>query len=174
MRRAATVAILSIAVAFSGASAQGGRQDTVVSPLPGDRAQLEARFRQQMARRAKVELGLNDDQMKRLQNIHRKFALNERGLDMNENQTRRALRDALLETPSADQDRRVGELNDKLLSLQRQRIDLVASEQKELGGFLTNVQRVRFLGLQENLRRQVLDATRPDAPPAGRRGRPPA
>jgi uncharacterized protein YbgA (DUF1722 family) len=61
-----------------------------------------------------------------------------------------------------------------LLSLQRQRLDLVASEQKDLGAFLTNVQRVRFQGLQENFRRQVLDALRQNAAPAGRRGRPPA
>jgi len=173
MRRAAVVAILSALVAVD-AGAQGGRQDAAIGPLQGNRAQLEMRFRQQMARRARAELGLNDDQMRRLQETHRKFAQGERTLDMTENQTRRALRDALLESPSPDQDRRVGELNDQLMSLQRQRIDLLASEQKELGGFLTNVQRVRFLGLQENLRRQVQDALRPDAAPAGRRGRPPA
>jgi hypothetical protein len=174
MRRSATVAILSLAVA-TGGGAQGGRQDAVVNPLPqGNRAQLEATFRKQMAHRAKVELGLTDDQMRRLQETHRKFAQNERGLDMNENQTRHALRNALIEAPSADQERRVGEMNDQLMSLQRQRLDLVAAEQKELGGFLTNVQRVRFLGLQENFRRQVLESLGPNAPPAGRRDRPPA
>jgi hypothetical protein len=175
MKRFAAVTMLSAAIAI-GAGAQGVRQNAVNSPLPQqDRAQLEARFRQQMARRARTELGLTDDQMRRLQETHRKFAQNERALDMSENQTRRALRDALMGASSADQERQVGELQDRLLSLQRQRLDLVAAEQKELGAFLTNVQRVRFQALQENFRRQMLDATRPaDAPPlAGRRGRPP-
>jgi hypothetical protein len=61
------------------------------------------------------------------------------------------------------------------MQLQQQRFDLVVAEQKEMGRFMTNVQRIRFEALQENFRRQIAQNFGPggDAPPAGRRGRPP-
>jgi hypothetical protein len=85
------------------------------------------------------------------------------------------LRSALLETPSADQDRRVGQLHEQLMQLQQQRFDLIVAQQKEMGKFMTNVQRIRFEALQENFRRQIAQNLGSDGgpPPGGRRGRPP-
>src|ERR1043165_1193361 len=139
-----------------------------------DRQKLEMQVRKDLANRARLELGLSPDQMSHLAEVNRKFAQQERQLDVQENQTRRALRDALNQPPSADQDRRIGELHDQVVKIQRQRIDVSEAEQKELSGFLSNSQRVRFQGLQENFRRQLLEALRTNgAGPAGRRGRPP-
>jgi hypothetical protein len=171
--------ILLTVAAVGVAGAQGERSDVGPGQRGAkamNRAALEASVGARLARRAKMELGLSDDQMHRLVATNRKYAAQHRDLDQREGQTRRALRDALLEAPSADQDRRVGELHEQLMQLQRQRLDVNGAEQRELGGFLTNVQRVRFQALQENFRRQLLDATRPPAAPptAGTGGRPPA
>jgi hypothetical protein len=138
-----------------------------------DRQALEKQLRQGLANRARQELGLSPDQMGRLAEVNRKYAQQERQLDMLENQTRRALRDALAQAPSADQDKRIGDLHDQIVRIQRQRIDVSEAEQKELAGFLSNSQRVRFQGLQENFRRQLLDALRANGAGPGRRGRPP-
>jgi uncharacterized protein YlxW (UPF0749 family) len=44
---------------------------------------------------------------------------------------------------------------DTLLQLERQRIDLLESEQKELATFLTPLQRAKYQALQEQLRRRL-------------------
>jgi hypothetical protein len=179
MRSFATVAAL-VCCLGQGALAQGTDQGGDAPQVSGrggrgaNRAQLEARLRQTLASRARVELGLGQDQMSRLSDVEGRFGPQMRKLDQQENSTRRDLRMAILEPPSADQDRRVGQLNDQLLQLQHQRLDLVAAEQKELSGFLNNTQRVRFEGLKENFRRQIqMDLGRGGAGPGGRRGPPP-
>lgn len=140
-----------------------------------DRAGLEMQLRQRLARRARIELGLSPDQMMKLADVNRRFAPQQRALDQRENQTRKALRQALIDPPSAEQEGRVGEMHNQILQFQQQRLDLMEAEQKELGGFMTNVQRVRFQGLQENFRRQMQDAlaAQNGAPPSAQPGRPP-
>ena len=49
---------------------------------------------------------------------------------------------------------------DRVLQLQRQRLDLMADEQKDLAGFLTPVQRAKYAALQEQIRRRVENARR--------------
>jgi hypothetical protein len=138
----------------------------------GNRAGLELQLRQKFFQRARSELALDSGQMAKLLDVNRRFVPQQRALDQREMQTRQALRQALMETPSADQDRRVGDLHEQLVQFQRQRFDLSETEQKELRGFMTNVQRVRFQALQENFRRQLQDGLTSSAG-RGRRGRPP-
>lgn len=139
----------------------------------GNRAGLELQLRQKLYRRVRVELGLNPDQMMKLEDVTRRFAQQQRSLDQREMQTRQTLRQSLMEAASPEQDKRVGDLHEQLMQSQRQRLDLVAAEQKELAGFMTNVQRVRFQALQDNLRRQLQDGMRQQGGPPGRRGGPP-
>jgi hypothetical protein len=138
-----------------------------------NRAGLELQLRQKLARRARVELGLGQDQMTKLAEVERRFGPQHRGLDQRENQTRQLLRRSVSEVPSADQEKRVGDLYEQLMQVQRQRLDVIGAEQKELAGFMTNVQRVRFQGFQENFRRQLQDGLRQPGGPPGYRGGPP-
>jgi hypothetical protein len=62
---------------------------------------------------------------------------------------------------------------------ERERIDLTEAEQRDLAKFLTPVQRARYLGVQEQMRRQM-DQMRArgreglgEPPPGGVRGRRP-
>ena len=65
-----------------------------------------------------------------------------------------ALRDAMRDSTQADQSRITGYL-DKLVQLQRQRVDLIEQEQKDLAQFMTPLQRARYTALQEQVRRRV-------------------
>src|SRR3954466_15908853 len=108
MRATLGIALLTAAFAQT-ASGQSTEQATPRGGAAGrgaNRARLEAQLRQNLATRARTELGLSQDQMTKLSDEEARFGPQLRALDMRENQTRRDLRSALTETPSADQDRR--------------------------------------------------------------------
>jgi hypothetical protein len=86
---------------------------------------------------------------------------------------RRDLREQLEAGDRADQ-KRVGELLDRLMTFQDQRFELVREEQRELAGYLTPVQRAKYLVMQEQLRRRVeeMRGRGRGGPPHGRGGRP--
>jgi uncharacterized protein YbgA (DUF1722 family) len=180
MRRRLLIGLMTITAANVAAGQTVERAGLAGQPQRGAargrgaaRALLELQVRQKLTQRAQVELGLSPDQMTRLGEVNGRFSQQQRVLDQRENQTRQSLRQALLEAPSADQEKRVGDLHDQIMQMQHERLDLVAAEQKELSGFMTNVQRVRFQALQENFRRQLQEALRQQAAPPGSRGSPP-
>lgn len=136
--------------------APGGPRAGVVRPGGGaqQRAVLERQFRERTGELVRRQLQLNDDQMNRLQATNSQFEPQRVALVMQERQTRQALRAEMMKKDAANQ-QKVGGLLDQLVSLQRQRVDLVASEQRELGKFLTPVQRAKYFGLQGQLRKKM-------------------
>jgi hypothetical protein len=120
----------------------------------GNRAQLERRFRQMLYQVTRRRVGLTDAQMNRLMPINQRFETQRRGIQRQERETRVALRDAMRDSTHADQPRITGYL-DKLVELQRQRVELVAQEQRDLAAFMTPLQRARYTALQEQVRRRV-------------------
>jgi Spy/CpxP family protein refolding chaperone len=72
----------------------------------------------------------------------------------------------------------VSTLLDRMLQLQRGRLELMEEEQRDLATFLTPVQRARFLGLQEQVRQRLEGMPIPPGARSGpgsgvMRGRPP-
>jgi len=138
----------------------------VVSPVStmaaqrGDRAgrmnreQLEQRFRMRLANLLKTQLGLTDEGMRQLSDVNQRFDLQRRDMNRREIITRRALRDEVLKLDSADAGR-VEQLLTDQFKIERERIDLTEAEQRELSKFLTPVQRARYLGVQEQIRREM-------------------
>lgn len=120
----------------------------------GNRAQLERRFRQMLYQVTRRRVGLTDAQMNRLMPINQRFETERRGIQRQERETRLALRDAMRDSTQADQARITGYL-DKLVELQRQRVELVAREQRDLAEFMTPLQRARYTALQEQVRRRI-------------------
>jgi protein CpxP len=120
----------------------------------GNRAQLERRFRQMLYQVTRRRVGLTDAQMNRLMPINQRFETERRAIQRQERDTRVALRDAMRDSTHADQTRITGYL-DKLVELQRQRVDLVAQEQHDLAAFMTPLQRARYTALQEQVRRRI-------------------
>jgi periplasmic protein CpxP/Spy len=123
-------------------------------PPPADRDSLESRVRQRMEQVLQRQLGLNDDQMRRLGATNRRFANQRRDLLIRERQVRLGLRDEI-ELGDSTRNPQVAKLLDEMLLLQRRRLDLLETEQKELATFMTPHQRARYFGMEEQIRRRV-------------------
>jgi protein CpxP len=137
----------------------------VTTAPQGDRAALEQQFRERTARLTKQRLGLSDAQLDRLERTNARFAPQLRQLGAQDREIRRQLRQELMAGNSANQ-QRVSDLLDGAIRLQKQRIGIVEAEQKELAGFLTPVQRARYIALQAQFRKRAEELS-------GQRGRQP-
>jgi periplasmic protein CpxP/Spy len=148
-----------------GVGARPGRLEAQAD-APMRRQQLEQQLRQGLWRIAKQRIGLSDEQMSRLEQTSQRFDGRRRALVMEERAQRLTLRDEILADGKADQDR-VAKALDRLLQLQRDRIELQAEEQKEFATFMTPIQRAKYAALQEQVRRRVeaLRRQRPDSAP---------
>lgn len=127
---------------------------------------LQARVQARMAQVLRAQLGLNDEQVRRLQATNRRFEAQRRELFERERRVRIELRSAI-ELGDSTQNAKVGPLLDQTIQLQRQRLDLLEAEQRELSTFLTPLQRARLYGLEEQMRRRVeemRDAGPPNRP----------
>lgn len=133
--------------------------------VPQDRVQLEQQIRNRIATQLKNQLKLSDDQFTKLQATNKRFEEKRRLLVEQERDARMSMRDLILAGDTTNQAKVSGAL-DKMMQIQRQRFELLEQEQKELAGYLTPMQRARYLGMQEQMRRRI-DEFRAQA---GRRG----
>ncbi len=154
--RALCLRVLVVLLAFAGAPAGAQAQDVVPPPPPIDRDSLEARVRQRMASVIQRQVGLTNDQMRQLNATNRRFEGQRRDLVMREREIRMGLRDEI-ESGDTTRQAQVGRLLDQMLQLQRQRLELVEAEQKELATFMSPLQRARYYGLEEQIRRRVIE-----------------
>ena len=127
---------------------------------PQRREMLERELRERTGEIVRRRLELTDAQMTRLQASNRQFEQQRMQLFARERGTRQALRREMQAEDKANQSR-IAELLDQTLLIERQRLDLLQSEQRELARFLTPVQRAKLLGLQTELRRRAQEMRRP-------------
>jgi protein CpxP len=167
---------LAAAVIFAALAAQPAHAQNPQPGRPGvqgppneRRAELEQRFRERTGEIVKRRLGLTDDQMAKLQANTQNFEKQRADLMARERQTRMALRGQLLSGDSANQNR-VSQLLDQSIQLQRQRLDLLQSEQRELAKFLTPVQRAKFVGFQNEVRKRAQAMRAQQGRPGGMQG----
>lgn len=146
----------------------GGAQAQRVPPgerggPPGDpatRRALEQRFRERFEQVLKQRLALTDSQLARVIAVNGRLDARRRELFMEERSVRAEMRDAIDGGDDAAAQERVAQLLERAMKVQRARLDLVETEQRELSAFLTPLQRAKYLGLQEQLRRRVDDMRR--------------
>lgn len=120
----------------------------------GERARLEREIRQRFATAVRRRVGLNDAQMTKLGPIATRYEQQRRQLQVEERDARLALRLALKNEQTAD-DKRVDGLLQRMVDVQKQRIALVESEQRELATIMSPLQRAKYLAIQEQIRRQL-------------------
>jgi hypothetical protein len=118
------------------------------------RRMLQQQIRQRWQQVVRNRLGLNDTQMRQLQETTRHFNAQRQTLNQEERGIRSEMRDQVTGVTPAD-DKQLAALIDSILDLQRQRLELTRNEQRELSLFLTPLQRVKYLALQEQLRQQM-------------------
>ncbi|HWZ57548.1 MAG TPA: hypothetical protein VNW46_01130 [Gemmatimonadaceae bacterium] len=169
-RRALTLALAVILASAHPAAAQQASGDTNRQP----RRQLLEQVKQRWMAVVRDRLQLTDAQMARLEETNRHFSAQRSQLNQAERGIRGEMRGQLSGTATAD-DKRLAVLIDSLLDIQRQRLEIVRGEQRELALFITPLQRVRYLALQEQLRQRVealrqrarAGGTLPDSDPGG-------
>ncbi len=125
-------------------------QDTT---QPGRRA-LQQQIRQRWMEVVRNRLALTDVQMRQLQETTRHFNAQRQTLNREERSIRIEMRDQVTGAAPLD-DKRLASMIDTVLDLQRRRLELTRNEQRELSLFLTPLQRVKYLALQEQLRLQI-------------------
>lgn len=168
MKPIVSLVILALVVSSARADAQA-----VTPPRAGNRAALEQQFRERTARLTQQRLGLTDPQLRRLEQTNARFAPQLRQLATQEREVRRQLRQEMMAGNSANQ-QHVGELLDASIRLQKQRIAIIESEQKDLAGFLTPIQRARYIALQAQFRKRAEELSgQGGRPNRGQRRRPP-
>lgn len=149
------LAVVSMCVVMGG---QAAAQRTAGGGNP-DRAALEQQFRQRSAKVAQQKLGLTDAQMAQLEQTSTRYSPQLNQLLAQERETRRQLRLEMSAGSKANQ-QHVSALLDSSISLQKQRIAIVESEQKDLARFLTPTQRAGYLALQAQIRRRAQELAR--------------
>lgn len=161
----ATLRFTTLALALSGTAAYA---QAVTAPVTKpDRPALEQQFRERVAKLTRERVGLTDAQMTQLEASNARFAPQLAQVAAQERDTRRQLRQEMTAGGQPNQ-QKVSDLLDAALRLQKQRIAIVESEQKELARFMTPVQRARYLALQGQFRRRAQELDRPNG--AGKNG----
>lgn len=139
--------------------ALGSAAPTLAAQEPGppqgaERDSLELRVRQRMTQMLQRQLGLTDEQTRKLGATSRKFEQQNRDLFVQERQVRLGIRDELALADTSRQ-MQVSRLLDQMLLVQKQRVELLEAEQRELATFMTPQQRARYFGMKEQIRRRV-------------------
>ena len=167
--------MLRLAILALFASGVVARAQPVTAAPSGNRLALERQFRERTAKLAQQRLGLSDAQLEKLERSNARFAPQLRQLAAQERDIREQLRQEMMAGNSANQ-QHVSDLLDASLRLQKQRIAVVESEQRDLAGFLTPVQRARYIFLQAQFKKRAQelsgDAGRPKQGFPGQRRRP--
>jgi hypothetical protein len=124
---------------------------------PQERAQMERRIRQRFYEVVRQRAGLDDNQMRKLNDVNGKYEPRRRDLLRDENETRRALRAEMAPGGTPDEAKVSAGLA-KLQEIQRRRFEIDDQEQRDLASFMTPVQRARYHALREQLRRRLEQA----------------
>jgi Spy/CpxP family protein refolding chaperone len=116
---------------------------------------LTRQIRQRFDAVVRKQLNLSDDQARQLTAAEARFQPQRNQLQRDERQARLALREALQDSSGTPDQAKISRYMDQLVQAQHRRADLLEAEQKELGGFLTPLQRARYQGLHDQLNKRI-------------------
>lgn len=176
-------AALALALPARGAAQGTGSADSArAAQLPpggpdgSPRMRLQRQIRQEFTRAVRTQVGLTDDQMRKLAPINQKYVVQRQALARQERDARMALRAELMKE-EPDQVK-VADYSAQLQAIPHKRLDMNDAEAKELSTIMTPVQLAKFRALEERVQRQM-NAMRgrrgdglgpPDGAGPGRRG----
>ena len=113
-------------------------------------AQLRQQIEDRFAARAQEELGLSDEQFRRLRTTTAQYGAQRRNVEQTERRLRQAMAFQLRPGVAADQDS-VAHLTDAMLSAKAAYVQTYRDEMHALSAFLDPVQRAQFFMLRERL-----------------------
>ncbi len=170
LRRGAVLsAMVIVAVALAvPASAQRGPSGRR-GGAPQDRAELERRFRRQMARLVQERLGLTEEQAGQLSTVVAEFEDRRRELGRAEEAARRRVEALMLE--GGEDESEAEELLSRMVELRRAESDLFAEEQTALLEVISPMQILQMHTLREQLGRRIREIRGEGGRPGRGRGR---
>ena len=133
---------------------RGGQVGQPQDSMPRNRAMLEGEIRQRMARQMQTRLGLTEAQMTKVREINARYADRRQAVMQQERDIRMSLRDEMITSDSSRQ-QAVAELLDRMLRVQRQRLEIQEQEQRDLATVLTPFQRATYMGFEEQVRQRI-------------------
>lgn len=149
---------------------RGGQVGQPQDSMPRNRAMLEGEIRQRMARQMQTRLGLTEAQMTKVREINARYADRRQTVMQQERDVRMSLRDEMITADSSRQ-QAVADLLDRMLRVQRQRLEIQEQEQRDLATVLTPFQRATYMGFEEQVRQRIeqmrQQGGRMGAPPGG-------
>jgi hypothetical protein len=170
MRALVVLAVLAL-LPLSADAQRGTRGDTTRRP-PGE---MDRRIQERMGQILKEQLRLTDAQVRQMQEVNRKFGPRRGQIGREERMVRDQMRREMANRDS-DGGPELSRLLERLLEVQRARLNLLEEEQKELALFLTPMQRARYMAFEEELQRRTDEMRRANESrggPPGRGGPPP-
>lgn len=146
------------------AGAQGGPPRTNDRPIASrryeaDRDALEKRFEQRIDAILRQRLRLSDEQQEKLREVASRTEESRRVLRREEFALRTSLRTEMQAGEKANEEK-VSDLLEQMPRLERRKLELMESEQRDLAKFLSPTQRARYFGLQDELRRGMQELQR--------------
>jgi len=149
---------LALAVSLIAGGAEAQRQGRPMGrPLnrqDQDREALEGQVRREFARLVRERVGLSDDQVLKLGPLTRKYEQQRRTVQSAEREARIKLQAIVVVGAEADSVKINGYVAE-LMDVRRRRLQIDEEEQKELLTIMTPLQRARYLGIQEQIRRRL-------------------
>ena len=122
-------------------------------------------------------VGLSEEQMRRLVPVTQRYEQERRTLQLEDRSARVGLRDMMRNEQTAEP-KQVDRFLQRLLDVQKRRVQLLEAEQRDLSAIMTPVQRAKFMAVQEQIRRRLeqvrqrrsplIDGEAPGSPPPSR------
>jgi len=161
MAAAFALALPARGVAQGGGKADSARATQMPPGGPGGspRMRLQRQIRQEFTRAVRTQVGLTDDQMRKLAPINQKYVAQRQALARQERDARLSLRAELMKE-EPDQ-ARVADYSAQLQEIPHKRLDMNDAEARELSTIMTPVQLAKFRALEERVQRQMNAMRRP-------------
>jgi len=150
---------LLIVVGILAAAAGRGSAQEATTPDSTRAEQLRQEVETRFAVRVKEQLGLTDDQSRRMQGTVREYFRKRRALEMEEQRLRREVGAELRPGVAADSDR-LDRLLDDLVDVRVRYAQSYREESRDLAKYLTPVQRGQYFLMRERLFDQVREFQR--------------
>ena len=132
------------------AEAKAGTKAETQAEREARQQRLAGQVREAFSRVVRQRLSLTDDQARRLKDVDDRYETQRNDVAKDERQARQSLRAALATPNGADQSK-IDENMAVITNAQKRRAEILASEQKDLGGFLTPKQRSQYFFMRDNL-----------------------
>jgi len=145
---------LAVILAPGGGLAAQQRDSVRQSGDTAEAAELRTMIEQRFSQRVQQELKLTNEQTAKLRDTQERFAPRRRALMRQQMERRRALENQMQPGVAANQDS-VRKLTDALTTGRLEMVRIQQEENRELNGFLTPVQQVRYNMMRERLLQRV-------------------